>query len=99
MELAALVWSAGLVLAALVIPAYNGQTTTSSQGVTLTTATLVQVNGVKAVVIVAVPLVVSLVVIFALHRRRVAGAVWSGPVAWTMIAVLMVECLLGILSV
>jgi hypothetical protein len=100
LAVAAVIWSAGLLVAALVAPAYDGQTTTStSQGVTLTSATLIQVHGVKAAVIVAIPLLVSAVVGFALYRRRMTGARWTGRVAWVMIGVLAVEALLGIASV
>jgi hypothetical protein len=96
---AALVWSIGLIVAALLVPAYSGQTVTDSRGVTLTTATLVQVHGAKALIIAAIPGVVSIVVGFALSRRRATGARWTGIVAWSMIAVLAVVALLGILSV
>jgi hypothetical protein len=96
---AALVWSAGLLIAAVVLPVYGDRTTTSSQGITLTSATLVQVNGARALIIVAIPLVASLGAALALYRRWVTGAAWSGPVAWTMIAVLAAEALLGILSI
>jgi hypothetical protein len=94
-----LVWSLGLVVAALVLPTYDGQTTTSSQSVTLTTATLVQVNGIRALVVVAIPVLVVALVGVALYRRWVAGARWSAIVAWSMIAILAAEAGLGILSV
>ena len=67
--IAAIVWSAGLVIAALVVPVYNGQTTTNADGVTLTTATLVQVHGAKALIIVVIPLLVSLAVSFVVVGR------------------------------
>jgi hypothetical protein len=48
LTVAGLVWSAGLVLAALLIGAYSGQTDSSDAGVTLTTRSFVQVNGLTA---------------------------------------------------
>jgi hypothetical protein len=99
LTVAALVWSIGLIVAALLVPAYSGQTVTDSRGVTLTTATLVQVHGARALIITAIPGVVSIVVGFALCRRRATGPRWTGIVAWSMIAVLAIVALLGILSV
>lgn len=96
---AAIVWSLGLVLAALLLPTYGGQTVSDSNGLTLTSATAVEVNGARAVIIVAVPLVTSLVVALALYRRRQGGWRHSGRVAWAAIAVLTVAALLGIASV
>jgi hypothetical protein len=94
---AAVVWSAGLVLAALVWPAYStGET--SADGVTLGHATLVQVNGTRALVLMAIPLAISGVVLAAIRMRR-AGARWAGPVAWTAIGVLTIECLVGIMTI
>lgn len=95
----ALTWSLGLVLAALLIPTYNGQTVSSSEGLTLTSRTAVQVHGLKAVIVVAVPVVASLIVALALYRRRTDGWRHSLGVTWTTIAILTVVALLGIPSV
>src|SRR5436305_13598139 len=70
---AALSWSVGLVLAALLAPTYDGQTVSNSNGLTLTTRTAVQVHGLRALIIVAVPVAASLLVAVALYRRRTDG--------------------------
>ena len=46
--LAALAWSVGLVLVALLAPVYSTSSASGSDGVTLTHSTLVQVNGARA---------------------------------------------------
>ncbi|HEY3729156.1 MAG TPA: hypothetical protein VGL51_18410 [Solirubrobacteraceae bacterium] len=96
---AALVWSLGLVLAALLVPAYDGQTVTSSRGLSLTSATLVQVHGAKALILAAIPTVASIVVGVVVYRRRATGARWTEIAAWTTVAALGVVALLGILSI
>jgi hypothetical protein len=98
----ALVWSAGLVLAALVAPA--GSTSASSaDGLTLGHATLVQTNGLRALVLTAIPLVVSAFVLATLRIRGSgtggSGFRWAAPLAWTAIAVLAVEAILGLMSI
>jgi hypothetical protein len=96
---AALIWSLGLVVAAALVPTYGGQTVSNSNGLTLTARTAVQVHGLKAVVVVAIPVVASLVVALALYRRRADGWRYSGVVAWTTIALLALVAVLGIPSV
>lgn len=98
MTLAALAWSAGLLLAALLVGAYKGQTTSSDAGITLTTRTFVQVHGLEALVLVLVPVLACLAVGIALWRRRHGGAAWSGPVAWAGVGVLALESILTITS-
>jgi hypothetical protein len=94
---AALVWSAGLIVAALVWPAYSSSTT-SGDTVTLGHSTLVQVNGARALVLMAVPLVLSGVVLSAIRLRR-AGVPFTGAVAWVAIGVLAIEALVGIMTI
>jgi hypothetical protein len=93
----ALVWSAGLVVAALVWPAYS-TSASSHDGVTLGHATLVQVNGARALVLVAIPLVVSAAVLGTM-RVRGAGTRWARPAAWAAIGLLAVEALVGIMTI
>jgi hypothetical protein len=95
----ALVWSIGLIIAALVIPAYRTETSSPTNGVTLTSSTLLQDNGVGALVLVVIPVLVSLIVLVAMRFRRRQDAAWSGRVAWTAIGVLAVESLLGIATI
>ena len=98
LALSALAWSAGLVLAALVLPVYSTSSTSASDGVTLTHSTLVAVNGARALVLMAIPTLATLTVLWAIRRRR-AGDRWGGPVAWAAVGVLAVECVLGILTI
>jgi hypothetical protein len=57
----ATVWAAGLALAALLIPAYNGETVSALNGVTLTRLTLVQSHSPWIVALVMFPLPAALV--------------------------------------
>lgn len=99
LNVGALVWSAGLVVVALVVPVYgSSETSAGTDGVTLTRATLVQVNGARALVLMAIPALVSAVALLAIRARR-AGARWGAPVAWAAVAVLAAETLVGILSI
>jgi uncharacterized membrane protein YhaH (DUF805 family) len=96
---AALIWSLGLVVAAVFVPTYGGQTVSDSNGLTLTARTAVQVHGLKAVIVVAVPVMATPVVAGALYRRRLDGWRHSAAVAWTAIVVVALVAVLGILSV
>jgi hypothetical protein len=98
LTVAALVWSLGLILAALLVPAY-GTNSSGTDGLTLTSSTLVQAHGAGALAAVVLPAIASLVVLGAILHHRRDGATWSARVAWTAIGVVIAESLLGILSV
>jgi hypothetical protein len=93
---AALVWSVGLVLAALFVSSYHGETSSSVNGLSLHSSTLVQVHGLSALVLVAVPVIASLLVGGALWRRHRAGDAWSERLAWLVIAALAIVAVLAI---
>jgi hypothetical protein len=99
LTVAALVWSVGLVLAALLLGSYTGQTVSSDTGVTLTTRTFVEVNGLGSLVLVAIPLVACLSAGAALWHRHQRQPAWSGPAAWAAVAVVTVEAALGIATI
>lgn len=100
LTVAAAVWALGLLLAAVLVPAYDGQTTSPATGTTtVTRLTLVQSKGLWAVGLVLVPLLAAGLVAAALAARRRNDAGWSRPVAWGVVGVLAVVCLLGITSV
>lgn len=86
---ASVIFGAGLVVAALTVPVYNG---TISE-------TLVQVNGTKVVAIVAIPLVGALLAVSTIVVRL--GHVRSGVgiLTWLVIGVLGVFTLLGMLTI
>jgi hypothetical protein len=91
---AALAWSLGVVLAALLVPAYD-TSSSSSQGLTLTRATLVERHGARALILVVIPMLVSIVVAVAIYERHRGGPRWNAPVAWVAIGLLAAETLLG----
>ena len=110
---AAALWSVGLIVAAILAPAYSSTSVSSSfepgsaghptanlaQAYTHTLATLVQVNGLKALAPVGLPLLATVVVSLTLgHRRRKAKS-GAGPLAWTVTALVAGAALLGMLSI
>jgi len=99
MTVAASVWSLGLLLGALLLPAFNDQTVSSSSGLTLRTATFVQVNGAWVLVPVALPVVVSVVVAVAIRQRRLTGPSWADLLGWLVVGVLAVLTLVTILTI
>jgi hypothetical protein len=101
LTLVAAVWSLSLVVAAVALPVVNS-TTTSPQGTTFVTETLVAAQGWWVLIPVAVPLVITGVVALALRGRRRArpdGAQRSRWVAWAGVALLTAFALLSILSI
>jgi Flp pilus assembly protein TadB len=87
MTVAAFVWSFGLVPAALLVPVAN-QTKSGVNGLSLTKATLVQADGVKVLIPVALPAVLTLLVAIAMRRRYRTGRDWSTPAAWVLVGLL-----------
>ncbi len=94
----ALVWASGLLLAAVLIGVYKGQTVSTDAGLTLTTRTFVQVHGLEALVLVLIPVTACLIVAVALSARRRRPVGWTGPVAWAAVAAVAVEAVLAITS-
>jgi hypothetical protein len=98
----ALVWSALLVVGALVLPSYGTSSQSASMdtttGVTTTepvttgTATLVGVNGPGVLIVVGIPLVVTLLVGTALAFRR-------RRIGWVLTSILGFFTLLAMLSI
>jgi hypothetical protein len=99
LNVAAFVWSVGLIVAGLVLPVYDGQTVSNSNGLTLTTATLVQHNGIRVLVALVIPALGSVAVALAMARRHTLDPRWSGPVAWLAVAVVAVEAGVAMLSI
>ena len=63
---AALIWSLGLLFTALVVPLYNGQTTSDANGLTLSTATYVQRFGVWTLVPLVLPALAAIATLVAI---------------------------------
>jgi hypothetical protein len=93
----ALAWGLLLLIAAAVVPVYSTETQTTSGAITTGTATLVQVNGWHALLVVAVPLACAALVGALLWRR--VGKPGAGPVAWTVTALLAGFNVLAMLSI
>ena len=82
----ALLWSVGLLAAALVAPVYGS-------------ATLVDVNGRGVLLVVAVPAVSTVAVWIALWRRCSRGGRISGYLAWACVSLLAAFCFLAMFSI
>lgn len=103
LALAAL-WSAALIAAGFFVNSYSSSATTvSTSGSTVATnppgQSLVQVNGLKVVVLLSVPLAMVLIVAVLMWRRRNAGRVLVGPSAWGAVVLLGIVTLLGLLTI
>jgi hypothetical protein len=98
LALAAVCWSALVLVAAFWAPAYEGEST-SGGGVTHTSATLVAVNGLRGAVLLAVPLVLALAAAIGLHRRCAQGSAAGAAAAWLAVGLLAVLSLLGAASI
>lgn len=89
------VYSLVLVVAGFVAPAYSTQGSSSSGGVSRGSATLVAVNGVGVLLVLAIPLLLTLAVGAAL----LLGRPWGRALAWTLTGVLAVFNVLALLSI
>jgi hypothetical protein len=94
---AALVWAAGLVIAAALVPAYQSSSVSSPGTVTGGSATMVAVNGWGALLVAGAPLAAALVIWYALWRRR--GRHGAGLLAWVVTALLVGFNVLAMLSI
>lgn len=83
---AALAWSVGLLVVALVAP-YDGS------------QTFIEVNGHGVLVVLVAPSIISVVAWVALSQRWVHGRRAAGYVAWGCVWLLSALCLLGVLSI
>ena len=93
----AVVWGAGLVIAAVFAPAHQSSKVSTTGTVTDGSATLVGVNGWGALVVAGAPLAVTLVIWYALWRRR--GQQSAGTLAWVVTVLLVCFNLLAMLSI
>jgi hypothetical protein len=93
----ALVWGAGLVIAAVVAPVYQTAGASSGGAATSGSATLVGVNGWGALLVAGAPLAAAVVTGGALWRR--AGRPGAGVLAWAVTGLLICGNVLAMLSV
>ncbi|MGA9858816.1 MAG: hypothetical protein WBQ18_13210 [Solirubrobacteraceae bacterium] len=94
----AAVWSIGLLLTGLLLPVYDSSTS-SADGITLTRQTLVENDGLSALVLILIPSLCCAAVAWAMLARRRDDPRWSTPGAWVAVGVVAVEAVLGILSI
>lgn len=102
----AAVWALFVVAASFFIQSYSSGTPTVTAGdpnsaatTTTTGATLVQENGLKVLVPMLIPLVCVALIALCLwdrERRRRKGA---GVLAWALLGLVTVVCLLGVLTI
>lgn len=93
----ALVWGAGLVIAAVVAPVYQTSGASSGGAATSGSATLVGVNGWGVLLVAGAPLIAALVTGGALRRR--AGLPGAGILAWAVTGLLICGNVLAMLSI
>jgi len=103
MSVAAL-WSAVLIGAGFFVKTYSsGGSTVSTYGTTISKhlpgLSLIQVNGAKVLIPLSIPLVIVLIVAGLMWRRRRAGLVLVGPVAWGAVVVLGILTLLSLFTI
>lgn len=91
----ATLYSAALVIAAGTLGSYD---TVNGNGVR-TSLTLVQENGAKVLLVVAVPLLGTLIVAVSSLIRRRAGRPGVSVITWTVVGVLTLYCIAGVLTV
>ncbi len=89
---AALFLSLVLLASGFLVPVYSSESVSSSGAATSTTETLVAVNGLNVLIVLAIPLLISLLVAAALRmdRRRAA---------WILTGLLGLFAVLAILSI
>lgn len=92
----AVVWGLGLVVAGFLVPAYRSTGMSSSGESAESTSTLVGTNGWGVAVVLAVPLLVTVLVAGALLLRPRPGAT---VVAWALTGLLAVFNLLAMLTI
>lgn len=100
---AAFVWSALLVVGACTVTVYSSTEVHSRLGapswVVTHSATLVGENGLKVLVPVGAPLVVSVVVALVLWHRAARGRPGAGALSWTLVGLLATVAVLGVFTI
>ena len=94
--LCAAVWALGLLVAGWLVPVYQSTSISSSGEQTRSTETLVGVNGPGVLIVLAIPLLATLLVAGALLVRPRRGAL---PLAWALTALLAGVNLLAMLTI
>ena len=97
--LPAALWSVGLVVAALLVPVYDTGASQPGRSASSVSTTLVQMNGMRVLIPVGVPLAVVGLVAAALRHRRSRGKQGAGVPAWILGGLLGLLALVGMLTI
>jgi hypothetical protein len=97
-------WSLALVVATFLVPVYSGvgesaSSTFSGVRRVAISPSLVGVNGLWVLIPVAVPVVLTVLVWIALHRKCSRGSKQAGVIAWSMVVLLCAFCVVGAFSI
>jgi len=95
LTVAAFAWAVALVVGAVLVPVYDVEDSSSGSS----SATLVGENGLGVLLPVAFPVVVAAVVWVALHRKCSRGSRPAEVVAWVLVGVLLLGCMLAMLTI
>jgi len=95
LTLTAFAWAAALVVGAVLLPVYSVE----DSGGGSSSATLVGENGLGVLLPVAFPALVAALVWYALHRKCSRGSRPAELVAWALVGVLLLGCLLAMLTI
>jgi len=99
MTSAAAAWSAALIGGAFALPVYSSSATSSIGAHSSGSLTLIAVNGLGVLVPVGIPFLISALVWFALHRKCSHGGRFAGYLAWMLVVVLAVGCVVAAASI
>lgn len=92
-------WSAALVAAAFVLPVYGASETSSAGTHSSASLTLVAVNGPGVLIPAGIPLLISATVWVVLHHECSHGGSIARYVAWALVMMLALGCLIGLASI
>ncbi len=87
------------MVAAFLLPVYSSSTTTSAGAHFSRSLTLVAVNGLRVLIPVGIPLLLSVGVWVALRLKCSRGGSIAGFVAWGVIAALALGCFVALASI
>jgi hypothetical protein len=86
------------------VPVYSGESASAtSGGISIArdamSSSLVAVNGIRILIPVAIPAVLTVLVWIALHRKCSRSSQAAGVVAWVIVGLLSAFCVVGALSI